>query len=87
MPNTLSAARRMRLSARRQSRNKALRSRLKTFQKQYLACVAQGKKEEAIKALRTVHSALDKAAKAGVLHKATANRKKSRLALELASLK
>lgn len=86
MPNTLSAARRMRSSARRQMRNKAVRSRLKTFQKRYLACIEQGKKDEAVQVLRLVHSALDKAAKAGVVHKATAARRKSRLALKLAAL-
>ena len=77
----------MRINARRHLRNKAMLSRLKTLQKRYLTFVAEGKKEEAAKALRTVHSALDKAAKARVLHKATAGRKKSRLTLKLAALK
>ncbi|MCX8109183.1 MAG: 30S ribosomal protein S20 [Verrucomicrobiae bacterium] len=87
MPNTLSAERRMRKSARRYIHNKAVRSQLKTLQKKFLVLLNEGKKEEATAALRVVHSALDKAVKYGVLHKATANRKKSRLALKLAALK
>lgn len=87
MANTLSAERRMRKSARRHQRNKAVRSRLKTLQKRFLASVQQGKKDEAAAALRTVQSALDKAVKSGVIQKATASRKKSRLSLKLAGLK
>ncbi len=77
----------MRTSARRQMHNKTVRSRLKTVEKRYLALVAEGKKEEAGQALRVVSSTFDKAAKTGVVHKATANRRKSRLALRLAKLK
>ncbi|HOK78391.1 MAG TPA: 30S ribosomal protein S20 [Verrucomicrobiota bacterium] len=47
----------------------------------------QGKKDEAAAALRTMQSALDKAVKSGVIQKATASRKKSRLSVKLASLK
>jgi small subunit ribosomal protein S20 len=47
--------------------------------------VSAGKKDSAASALRTASAALDKAAKSGVIHRATANRKKSRLALCLAA--
>ena len=46
-----------------------------------------GKKDEALQALRIVTSAFDKAAKTRVVHKATANRKRSRLALYLKKIK
>jgi small subunit ribosomal protein S20 len=46
-----------------------------------------GKKEDAAKGLRVLSSAYDKASKAGVVHRATADRKKSRLALRLAKAK
>jgi small subunit ribosomal protein S20 len=49
--------------------------------------VSAGKKDEAAKALRIVISAFDKAAKTGVVHHATASRKKSRLATRLNGLK
>jgi small subunit ribosomal protein S20 len=87
MPNTKSAERRMRNSARKQLRNRSAKSRLHTLEKSYLSLVEGGKKDDAGKALRTLSSAFDKAAKGGVVHRATANRKKSRLALRLAKLK
>jgi small subunit ribosomal protein S20 len=87
MPNTKSAERRMRNSARKDLHNRSIKSRLKSLERSYLKLAAEGKKEEAAKALRGVASALDKAAKSGVVHRATANRKKSRLALRLAKLK
>lgn len=87
MPNTKSAERRARSSERRHARNKAIKSRLKTLEKQYLATVAAGKKDDATRALSAVNSALDKAAKTGVIHEATAQRHTSRLSLRLKALK
>ena len=86
MPNTKSAERRARNSARRHAHNRAAKSRVKTLESNYAALIQTGKKEEAAKALRTASSALDKAAKSGVIPRARANRKKSRLALRLAAL-
>jgi ribosomal protein S20 len=45
--------------------------------------LSTGKKDDATKALTGVNSAMDKAVKSGVVPRATANRKKSRLALAL----
>ena len=87
MPNTKSAERRSRNSARKQSRNRSMKSRLHTLEKNYLQLVTAGKKDDAAKALRDVSSAFDKAAKSGVVHKSTASRKKSRLTVRLASVK
>ena len=87
MPNTKSAERRMRSSARKNLRNRSTKSRLHTLEIGYLELLATGKKDEAAKQLRTLSSAFDKAAKAGVVHRATADRKKSRLALRLAKAK
>jgi small subunit ribosomal protein S20 len=87
MPNTKSAERRMRGSSRKQSRNLAVKSRLKTAERRFLDTVKAGKKEDASIALRDASSTFDKAAKTGVIHRATANRKKSRLAARLAALK
>jgi small subunit ribosomal protein S20 len=87
MPNTRSAERRMRNSARKKLHNRSIKSRLHTLEKNYLALISTGKKEDAAKALRDVSSAFDKAVKSGVVHKATANRKKSRLSVRLNGLK
>ena len=84
MPNTKSAERRMRNSARKQAHNRSAKSRLHTLERNYLELLGAGKKDDAAKALPAVSSAFDKAAKAGVIHRATADRKKSRLALRLA---
>ncbi len=77
----------MRNSARKHLQNQSGKSRLKTLEKKYLATVLGGKKEDASAAFREVCSALDKAAKGGVITRPKANRKKSRLALRLTSLK
>ena len=87
MPNTKSAERRMRNSARKHLHNRSLKSRLHTLEKGYLQMLGLGKKEDAAQALKTVSSAFDKAAKSGVIHRATADRKKSRLALRFARAK
>jgi small subunit ribosomal protein S20 len=87
MPNTKSAERRMRNSARKNLRNRSAKSRLHTLQISYLELLAAGKKDDAAKKLRGLSSAFDKAVKSGAVHRATANRKKSRLALRLAKTK
>jgi small subunit ribosomal protein S20 len=87
MANTASAERRARSSERRRLRNRSVKSRLRKLEKQYLEAVGAGRSAEAAEALRKVSSVLDKAAKAGVLHKATVSRKKSRLAVRLKSVK
>jgi small subunit ribosomal protein S20 len=87
MPNTKSAERRMRNSARKHAQNKTVQSRLKTVEKNFLAILKAGKKEEATAAYRLATSSFDKAAKTGVIHASTASRKKSRLGVRLAALK
>lgn len=87
MPNTKSAARRMRNSSRKRLHNRSAKSRLHSLERSFLQLVGAGKKDDAAKALQNLASAFDKAAKAGVVHRATANRKKSRLALRLAKAK
>jgi small subunit ribosomal protein S20 len=87
MPNTKSAERRMRNSERKHGQNKSVKSRLKTLEKNFLASVKGGKKEDAVHAFRAASSGFDKAAKTGVIHSSTASRKKSRLGTRLAALK
>jgi small subunit ribosomal protein S20 len=83
MPNTKSAEKRVRSSARKAARNQSVKSAVKTHEKKYLALVTAGKLEEAKTALSTAISAYAKAAKGGVIKKETASRKTSRLRLRL----
>jgi small subunit ribosomal protein S20 len=87
MPNTKSAERRMRNSERKNLHNRSIKSKLRGLEKSFRTLVTGGKKDEASKALPGVHSSFDKAVKSGVMARATANRKKSRLALTLAAVK
>ncbi|HZL79362.1 MAG TPA: 30S ribosomal protein S20 [Candidatus Limnocylindrales bacterium] len=83
MPNTKSAERRMRNSARKNLQNRSVKTKLRRLEKDFRTAVTAGKKDEATKLLPGVHSAYDKAVKSGVVPRPTANRKKSRLALAL----
>ncbi len=87
MPNTKSAERRMRNSERKHNHNRSIISRLRKQEKDFRLLLAPDKKADAGKALLGVTSALDKAVKSGVVHRAAANRKKSRLALALNRVK
>lgn len=87
MPNTKSAERRMRNSARKQMHNRSIVSKLRGLEKNFRTLITGGKKDEASKALSGVHSAFDKAVKSGVITRPTANRKKSRLAIALSAVK
>ena len=87
MPNTKSAERRMRNSARKRLHNRSIKSSLHQLEKKYVALLTSGKKEDAGKSLQAVSSAFDKAAKKGVIHKSMASRKKSRLTARLNAMK
>jgi len=75
MANIKSQIKRNKTNERRRERNKAVRSALKTSEKKMRTAEGDGSEE-----LREASRALDKAASAGVLHKRTAARHKSRLA-------
>jgi len=87
MPNTKSAERRMRNSGRKRLQNRSIKSRLHSLERRYSQLVTAGKKDDATKAFKDISSAFDKAAKSGVVHRSLANRKKSRLAARLATVK
>jgi small subunit ribosomal protein S20 len=83
MPNTKSAEKRTRSTVRRAARNRSVKSRLRTLERNFLKVVEGSAGEDASTALRLVSSALDKAAKVGVITSGTASRKRSRLQLRL----
>ena len=74
MANTKSAAKRSRQSLARAAQNRGVRTRLRTLQKR----VRGGTKPDA-EQVRGLISALDKAAKHGIIHRNAANRHKARL--------
>lgn len=86
MPNTRSAAKRVRSSQARRLYNRSIKSRVRTLVKKFEQAVQSGEKELAVERYRAAASALDKAAAKGVVHKNLAARKKSRMATKLASL-
>ena len=80
MANTRSAEKQMRQAEKRNERNRAAKSRLRSSLKKTRGTIAasEGKVEASV--LSGGFSAVDKAAKAGVIKKNTASRYKSRLA-------
>ncbi|MEW6003419.1 MAG: 30S ribosomal protein S20 [Nitrospirota bacterium] len=82
----LSALKRVRQAAKRNIRNKSVRSAIKTIVKKVESAVASGNKEEAERALIEAVKTLNKAASKGVIHKNTASRKISRLTRKVNAL-
>jgi len=76
MANIKSAAKRARQDERRNTRNASILSALKSGQKKLSAALAAGKVDEAKTEFSKVSAALDKAAKRGVIHQNSADRKK-----------
>ncbi len=80
MPNTKSAAKRMRIEQKRRARNRAVKSTVKTYiSKAQKAIVADPGKDATLEMVREAISQLDRAATKGVLHRNNVARRKSRL--------
>lgn len=82
LANTRSAKKRIRQNAKRQARNKTIRTRARTYVKKARLAIAA----EAPEAAPTTADAmreLDRAASRGVIHRKNASRRKSRLMREL----
>lgn len=79
MANTDSAKKRIRQTAVRTERNRARRSRVRTFVKKVEAAIATGSAADAAAALKELQPELMRAAQKGVMHKNTIARKLSRL--------
>jgi len=81
-----SAQKRHRQSVKRQARNQAIRSKVRTHVRRLRESIASGNTSEAFERLATATRAIDKAATKGVLHQNTAARKISRLTLAVRKL-
>lgn len=79
MANIKSAKKRINVIAKRQMRNKSVKSYTRTAVKKVLAAVEAGDKSQAAEAHRLAVKAIDQAASKGIFHKNTASRKKSQL--------
>ena len=82
MANIKSALKRIRSSARKQARNKPIRSAVKTYVKAAQVSIATGS-DNSPEAVVNAISALDKAAGKGIIHPNQAARRKSRLMARL----
>jgi small subunit ribosomal protein S20 len=79
MANIKSAAKRARQGVTRRARNASVISALKSGQKKVRAAVAAGKLDEAKSEFASISAALDRAAKRKIIHKNSADRRKSAL--------
>lgn len=86
MANIASARKRIRQSAKRNARNTARKSRVRTFVKKVELAIASGDHVAAREALRIAQPEIQRAATKGVLHHNTVARKISRLSARVKAL-
>jgi small subunit ribosomal protein S20 len=87
MPNSPSAAKRLRQSKKRRMHNRITKKVIKTSMKKAVATVGEGSPEQAETDLRAAMAKIDKAGSRRVLHPNTAARRKSKLARTFAAAK
>lgn len=86
MANIQSAKKRARQTIKRQTRNRMQMNRLRTFLRYCEQALASGDAAKSAETLRAATSELHKAAQKGLMHKATASRKISRLSKRVKAL-
>ena len=86
MPNIKSAIKRVKISEKKNLRNRMIKSSLRTANRKYATAIASGDAKAAAALLPVTVAAVDKAAGKGILHKNAANRRKSRMAKRLNKL-
>ncbi len=86
MPHNLSAAKRLRKNESRRLRNKARLTELKTIRKKLARALHDGAKVEAEGLYKDLTKRLDQAASVNTVHKNSAARVKSRLAIQLSKI-
>jgi small subunit ribosomal protein S20 len=87
MPIIKSAIKRARQNEVRRIRRQPFKTQLKTAVRNYTDLVKEGKQDEAAKLLPRVFKAIDTAAKKHIIHRNTADRKKSGLSKMIAAKK
>lgn len=86
MANSRSALKRARKTQRQTLRNKALKSRVKTYRKRVVTAIESGDAKAATDALGELSSAADKAGRSRVIHPNAASRLKSLYTKRIAAL-
>lgn len=86
MPNTRSAAKRVRVTERRTLRNRMVKSRMRTSIRRYLEALESGDAAASTELFQKATSQIDRAAAKGVIHRNEASRRKARLAARLNAL-
>ncbi len=86
MANIQSKIKRNKQNIRHHERNKAIRSELKTREREAVAAAEAGNAAEAEELLVLAQKRTDMAVTKGVLHQNTASRRKSRLTIQVRSL-
>jgi small subunit ribosomal protein S20 len=86
MANTDSARKRIRQIEKRTARNRARKSRVRTFLRKVEQAIASGDKGAAQEAFRAAQPELQRAATKGVLHDNTVARKLSRLSTRIKAI-
>ena len=86
MANTKSAKKMTRKIAKRTDVNRARRSRMRTFVRKVEEALATGDATTAADALKAAEPEIMRAAQKGIVHKNTASRKVSRLAIRVKAL-
>ena len=87
MPNVKSAAKRAKTSAVSRTKNIAAKANILTLGRRLIAATSANDKTKSQEIFRAYSSALDKAAKKGIITRNTAARKKSRSALKIKAMK
>ncbi len=82
MPNIQSAKKRVKVSEKKNLRNRMVKSAVRTSIKKFETAMAADPTTANVQLTATT-SAIDKAASKGIIHKNAANRKKARLAKQL----
>lgn len=83
MANIKSAIKRIKINEKKSLRNRKVKSSVKTMVRALNEDIASGNTEGAVKLYPRVSHVIDKAAAKGIIHKNTAARKKSRLAIKM----
>jgi len=82
LPNIQSAKKRVKVSEKKNLRNRMVKSAMRTSEKKFVAALSADPTTANVQLTATT-SAIDKAASKGIIHKNAANRKKARLAKQL----
>jgi len=86
VPNTKSAAKRIRITEKRTVRNRTVKSTVKTAIRRFEEALTANDQDGAQQKLKKAQALIDKAVNKGVWHKNKAARKKSRLVKKLKKL-